>query len=161
MLFADALFVGFLLLTRVEAGRGRRYFEGHRTKLDHKARKVEFILQHVDWGALIRDTTRTTLTAFAHEAAQRSLMLVRSTERFLTRAVQVLGMHREGLLPKSEGGVAMSGPQDQPSPTSVPSRPLTRINAGITQTRKVINVNAERIKHGLRAKKITVTEEEK
>ena len=128
MLVADVLFVGFLLLTRLETGRGGRFMEVRRARLDHQARKIEFILQHVDWGALMRDTARTTLTAWAHEAATRSLMLVRSTERFLTRAVQALSTRRAG------------------------------ISAGITQTQRIVNVNAERLKHGIRAKKIVVSD---
>ncbi len=122
MLVADVLLVGFLLLTRAESARGVRYFEARRMRFDLYARKVEFIGQHVDWGALIRDTARTTLEAWAHEAATRSLMLVRSTERFLTRAVQTLSVRRATALPGK------------------------------------VNVNVERLKHGIRGKKIIVTD---
>jgi hypothetical protein len=131
MLVADVLFVGFLVLTRFETSRGNRYFEGHRAQFDLKAKRVEFVLKHVDWGALLRDTTRTTFNTYAHEAATRTLILVRSTERVLTQAVHILRIRREGV---SSG-------------------------ENVAHIRRSMNVNVERLKHGMRARKVPVNEE--
>jgi hypothetical protein len=127
MIIADARFVGFLLVTRYEHARGARFVEGYRSALDARARKIEFIARHVDWGELIAHTSRTYLEEAAHEIATRSLMLVRSFERFLTRAVRVLRTRKLDRLPQET--------------TVVPSKGA---------------LNVERLKHGLNSKHVPV-----
>jgi hypothetical protein len=87
---ALVLFLGFLGLTRVEARRGARFLAPVRVELDKRARRVSFIVEHVDFPGFIRDTLRAAAARFAHDAAHGSLVVVRAVERLLTRAVRAL-----------------------------------------------------------------------
>ncbi|HEX8591405.1 MAG TPA: hypothetical protein VF696_01485 [Candidatus Paceibacterota bacterium] len=104
ILAASLILFGFLLLTLIEERRGSRFFAGARYKLDAKVSRAFFVIEHVDWGAFMSHVTRTTLRTVAHDVAHGTLLVVRAVERFLTRAVRALRMHREGILPHREDG---------------------------------------------------------
>lgn len=103
ILIASALFFGFLLITAYEARRGVRFFAAFRYKFDTRVAHTQFLIEHIDWGAFTAHLTRTSLNTVAHDLAHSMLMIVRSTERNLTRAVGVLRMRRDSLLaPKGQ-----------------------------------------------------------
>ena len=93
---AGLLFLGFLFLTAYEARRGVRFFPAFRYKLDANLARVQFLIDHIDWGAFTAHLTRTSLTTVAHDAAHGTLVGVRAVERELARAVSALRMRREG-----------------------------------------------------------------
>jgi len=107
ILVASALFFGFLLLTAYESRRGVRFFPAFRYKLDARVARTQFLIEHIDWGAFTAHLTRTSLTTVAHDVAQGTLMIVRSAERNLTRAVSALRTRREGL-PAPKGNEFLS-----------------------------------------------------
>lgn len=94
------LFFGFLLVTMYERERGVRFFAVSRNRLDVKVSRALFVITRVDWGAFTAHLTRTSFEVLAHDAAHGVLMVVRAVERFLTRAVRVLRMRRDGTLPQ-------------------------------------------------------------
>ncbi|MEA2701885.1 MAG: hypothetical protein QOE22_594 [Candidatus Parcubacteria bacterium] len=99
ILVAGALFLAFLLLTAYEARRGSRFFATFRYRLDSKVSRAQFLVEHIDWGALTAHLTRTSLNTVAHDAAHGTLIGVRAVERNLTRAVSVLRTRRENTAP--------------------------------------------------------------
>lgn len=103
VLAACLLFFGFLLLTMYERERGVRFFAAARYRLDTKVAHTLFVMQNVDWGAFTAHLTRTSVEVLAHDIAHGTLMAVRAIERFLTRAVRLLRMRRDGMLPPSRG----------------------------------------------------------
>ena len=90
ILITLALLGGFLALTDYEARRGARFFAPRRAHLDEGVERVEFILQHVDLGAFLREEMRRLFTRVSHDVAHFSLQAVRVTERLLTRTVMYL-----------------------------------------------------------------------
>jgi hypothetical protein len=93
------LLVVFLLLTIVEGKRHVRLFAGPRDRFDVRVTRASFILQHVDWGAFLRDVSRVGFERALHDAAHTTLQAVRFLERVLTRAVRTLRMRRQEQLP--------------------------------------------------------------
>jgi len=87
---ACALLGGFFALTDYEARRGTRYFAPQRARLDENVERIEFIWQHVDLGAFIRDEIRRLAGRLSHDIAHLSLQSVRAIERLLTRLVRYL-----------------------------------------------------------------------
>jgi hypothetical protein len=85
-----ALLGGFFVLTNYEVSRGVRVFATHRVRLDHSIERVEFILQHVDFGSFLRTEVRHLAARLSHDIAHLSLQAVRATERLLTRLVMHL-----------------------------------------------------------------------
>jgi len=90
ILFTFALLVGFFALTQYEERRGTRLFARARTNLDEKVARVEFILDHVDLSAFLRDEIRRAVSRLGHALANLSLQTVRATERLLTRLVRYM-----------------------------------------------------------------------
>ncbi|MFZ3043974.1 MAG: BREX system ATP-binding domain-containing protein [Minisyncoccia bacterium] len=84
------LLAGFFVLTQSETRRGMRFFEPQRARLDRNVERAEFILQHVDLGAFLRDELRRLAARVSHDVAHLSLQAVRATERLLTRLVMHL-----------------------------------------------------------------------
>lgn len=84
---AFVLMLAFFALTSYEKSRGFRVFSPVRSRLDREVARVEFILEHVDLAAFLRDEMRHTASRFGHFVAQLSLQAVRTAERLLTRLV--------------------------------------------------------------------------
>lgn len=84
------LFFGFLLLVRVETGRGTRVLAGFRERLDVRAARLAFIVRHVDWAAFLSHMVRSLSARVAHDVAHATLVVVRVLERMLTRFVKYL-----------------------------------------------------------------------
>lgn len=87
-LIACALLVWFLVLTQYENRRGRRFFSERRDRFDASVRRIEFILEHVDFAAFARDEIRRAMNQIGHASAHLSLQSVRAVERLLTRLVR-------------------------------------------------------------------------
>jgi len=85
-----ALFAGFLLLTRFEKKRGLRVAGMLRNKLDARTSRAVFIVSHVDWSAFVKHIVVTSAERIAHDIAHATLLIVRTLERLLTRAVKYL-----------------------------------------------------------------------
>lgn len=85
-----AILAAFLGLTAYEARTKRRIFAGARYRLDTRVARLEFIARHVDWGAFSADVARTAFLRAAHDVMHGTLVLVRTVERLLTRAVKNL-----------------------------------------------------------------------
>lgn len=85
-----ALLASFFVLTQSEARRGTRFFAQERTSLDRSVERIEFILEHVDLGAFLREEVRRLAARVSHDIAHLSLQAVRATERLLTRLVMHL-----------------------------------------------------------------------
>jgi len=94
ILVSLALFIGFLALTRVESRRGSRYFAGARSSFDSQIDRLSFIADHVDFAAFVRDGLRAASARIVHDIVHVTLIIVRFTERMLTRAVRALREHR-------------------------------------------------------------------
>lgn len=94
ILAAIALLGGFLVLTNYETRRGIRILAHKRALLDEKISRVEYILEHVDLGAFVREELRRLAHRIVHDTAHLSLEAVRAAERLLTRLVRRLRLHR-------------------------------------------------------------------
>lgn len=90
ILVALALLVGFFVLVNYETRRGARVFASARTRLDTGAERIEFIIENVDFGVLIRAESRRIASNLGHDIAHLSLLAIRAVERFLTRIVRRL-----------------------------------------------------------------------
>lgn len=87
-------------MTSYEARRGERYFAARRNRLDQTVAQIEFIFQHVDFGAFIREGVRRLLGQLSHFIVHLSLQIVRAAERVLTRLVRYLrSKHSEDTAP--------------------------------------------------------------
>lgn len=107
ILIASTLFFGFLILTVYESRRGVRFFPALRYRFDTRVARMQFLIEHIDWGAFTAHLTRTSLNTIAHDLAHGSLMIVRSAERNLTRAVIALRTRLE-TLPSPKGSSLLS-----------------------------------------------------
>lgn len=92
---ALALLGGFFALTEYETSHGVRFFAERRTALDQHVERIEFILEHVDLGAFLRDEVRNLFGRLSHTVAHLSLQVVRAIERLLTRLVRYLRSKHE------------------------------------------------------------------
>jgi hypothetical protein len=97
---ALALFFGFLIITRIEVNRGKRFFAPLREAFDRFAGRMVFIATHVDFKSFVREEGRRLSAHLAHDIAHLSLVIVRSAERLLTRAVRHLRVSH-GIAPAS------------------------------------------------------------
>lgn len=84
------LFFGFLLLVRIETGKGTRVLGGFRERLDVRATRLAFVIRHVDWAAFLNHIVRSVSARVAHDLAHATLVVVRVLERMLTRFVKYL-----------------------------------------------------------------------
>ncbi len=82
------LLAGFFVLAGYEERRGVRVFAGLRTRFDQNVGRIEFILAHVDFGAFLLDEAHRFAVRLGHDIAHLSLLVVRATERLLTRTVR-------------------------------------------------------------------------
>jgi len=94
---------GFMLLTAFEHSRKLRVAGALRNRLDAKVARAAFVIRHVDWGAFVKHLAVTAFERAAHDLAHAVLVLVRSLERALTRAVKYLRARR-GAAPLPEDG---------------------------------------------------------
>ncbi len=84
------LLVGFVLWSWFEKRQGFRVLRGSRTALDALVARTTFVLTHIDWHAFTRHVARTTAERIAHDVVHTILVLVRATERTLTRLIRGL-----------------------------------------------------------------------
>ncbi|MFA6414701.1 MAG: hypothetical protein WC217_00420 [Candidatus Paceibacterota bacterium] len=90
ILVSLALLIGFFALTWYEERRGTRLFALGRTRFDQRVARIEFILEHVDLGAFVRDEIHRVISRVGHDIVHLSLQAVRTAERLLTRLVRHL-----------------------------------------------------------------------
>lgn len=91
ILIAALLLIGFLTLTWYEERQGRRLvLAPTRSRLDQRLSRVQFIVEHVDLAAFVRDEIRRGMSQMGHAIVAGSLSAVRAIERLLTRLVRYL-----------------------------------------------------------------------
>ncbi|MFA7302591.1 MAG: hypothetical protein WC030_02480 [Candidatus Paceibacterota bacterium] len=95
ILVTIGLFVGFFMLTWYEAARGVRVFAPQRARLDNHVKRAEFIVEHVDLKAFVREELRRIVTQAGHALSHLTLRAVRAVERLLTRLVRYLRTEHE------------------------------------------------------------------
>ncbi len=95
------LWAAFLGVTVYEKRRGARFFERVRAGLDKRVNRLLFIMEHVDFNSFIKEQARLISLKLAHDIAHLSLLVVRSSERLLTRLVKNLRSRHE--VPVVEG----------------------------------------------------------
>ena len=98
-----ASYLGTLVL---EARRQSRFLETYRARLDQLALRTSFIARHVDFNSFAREEAVHLARQGVHLLARRVLLLVRSTERLLTRLVRHLRLHTD--IARPEGASARS-----------------------------------------------------
>jgi hypothetical protein len=100
---AVLLFLGVLL---VERARERKFFPSLRTRLDTRVERTLYIVEHIDWGAFFGHVLKLSLEKIAHDIVHGVLLVVRTLERSLTRAIRVL---RERLAYRSDSSQSLEG----------------------------------------------------
>jgi hypothetical protein len=96
MSYLIAILVSLLLLTSFvlwswfETRSGFRVLAGPRRVFDRQVAKTTFVIIHIDWGAFALHVGKTTLERVAHDVVHTTLLLVRATERTLTRLIRSL-----------------------------------------------------------------------
>lgn len=92
-----ALLVGFVVLTHYETKYQKRFFAEKRARLDMRVERIEFIIEHVDLSAFVKDEIRHAMNHIGHTVAHLSLQAVRFVERLLTRLVRYLRVQHEDI----------------------------------------------------------------
>lgn len=95
VLVALGLLGGFFMLTNYERRRGARFLSDGRARLDRNVEHVEFVLEHIDLAAFLRDEVRHLVGRIGHDIVHFSLIAVRAVERLLTNLVRRLRTHPE------------------------------------------------------------------
>jgi len=91
---------GFIILTALERRHGR-VLGTIRSAMDKRVAYVVYIIRHIDWSSFVKHLITTVGERILHDTAHVSLVLVRSIERFLTRAVRSLRERRAGHTPRT------------------------------------------------------------
>lgn len=117
--------LGFLLWTWVEARQGFRVLAGPRRRLDREVSRTAFIIRHIDWGAFVAHVGKSAAARVAHDIVHSLLVIVRATERTLTRAIRRL---RER--------VASHAPANEPEEGSQLIATLVRFRRNLRRTGK-------------------------
>lgn len=102
------LLTGFVLWSWFETQHGFRILGGVRRKLDRQVARTTFVLTHIDWGAFFAHMARTTAERVAHDVVHTTLLIVRATERTLTRLIRSL---RERVARHEPSGEPVEGSQ--------------------------------------------------
>jgi hypothetical protein len=84
------LLLGFLLWSWFETRHGFRILAGPRARLDREVARTTFIIRHIDWGAFLTHVGKSTAERVAHDIVHTTLIVVRATERMLTRNIRTL-----------------------------------------------------------------------
>lgn len=84
---------GFFMLTVYEGRRDLRFFGASRGRFDQKIARIEFIVEHVDFGAFFMEESHRIAVRIGHDVAHLSLLIVRAAERLLTRVVRYFRSH--------------------------------------------------------------------
>lgn len=89
-IITGVLLLVFVLTLFIERKRGKRFLEPYRARLDRKTARLFYVVQHVDWSAFFSHLFKLTLEKVAHDIVHGSLIVIRSVEKGLTRAIRVL-----------------------------------------------------------------------
>ncbi len=101
-----ALVLLFVVILIIERSREQKFFPKTRARLDARVERALYILEHIDWGAFFGHVLKLSLEKIAHDIVHGVLLLVRTIERGLTRAIRVL---RERLAYRSDSPEARDG----------------------------------------------------
>jgi len=84
------LLIGALVVTEYESRHAVRFCAHTRARLDEHVVRAMFIATHVDFGTFVHECVTQATRRIAHDCAHLSLVIVRATERLLTRVVRRL-----------------------------------------------------------------------
>jgi hypothetical protein len=96
----------FVVVLIVERTRERKFFPTIRARFDARVERAIYIVEHIDWGAFFGHVLKLSLEKIAHDIVHGVLLMVRTVERSLTRAIRVL---RERLAYRSDSSQASEG----------------------------------------------------
>ncbi len=102
------LLLGFVLWSWFETTHGFRLLARPRRTFDRQVARTYFIITHIDWGAFIAHIAKITFERVAHDVVHTTLLLVRATERILTRTIRTL---RERVASHESTGEPVEGSQ--------------------------------------------------
>ncbi|MDB5189385.1 MAG: hypothetical protein JWL82_342 [Parcubacteria group bacterium] len=119
------LLVSFLLATWLETRQGVRLFARPRRKLDKQVARVSYVVMHIDWAAFFAHVVQSAAERIAHDVVHTTLLIVRATERTLTRVIRSL---RER--------VAISAPDEKPVEGSQLIATIVRFRKNLRREKK-------------------------
>ena len=96
----------FIVVLIVERTREKKFFPSIRARLDTRVERTIYIFEHIDWGAFFGHVLKLSLEKVAHDIVHGVLLMVRTIERSLTRAIRML---RERLAHRSDSSHAPEG----------------------------------------------------
>lgn len=96
----------FVVILVIERTRERKFFPTIRARFDSRVERTIYIVEHIDWGAFFGHVLKLSLEKIAHDVVHGVLLVVRTIERSLTRAIRVL---RERLAYRSDSSQATEG----------------------------------------------------
>ena len=96
----------FVVILVIERKRGKTFFPRTRGRFDTNVARAVYVVNHIDWGAFFGHVLKLSLEKIAHDIVHGVLLMVRTVERSLTRAIRVL---RERLAYRSDSSEATDG----------------------------------------------------
>jgi|JI10StandDraft_1071094.scaffolds.fasta_scaffold432306_1 hypothetical protein len=84
------LLAGFTALCKAENALNKRVFGALRRKFDKYVERIQFLLDHVDFGSFIIHLFKDMFDRFVHFILHLALSSVRFVERLLTRGLKVM-----------------------------------------------------------------------
>jgi hypothetical protein len=106
VLGSGLLLTAFLVLTWVETSKGARLLSGTRMRMDRHISRATYIVRHIDWGGFFSHVLKLSFERVAHDLVHAVLLVVRTVERTLTRAIRTL---RERVALRTSGDVPVEG----------------------------------------------------
>lgn len=80
----------YVVVLIIEHKRGGRFFESLRARLDSKVSRLSYGIGHIAWGPFFGHMLKLSIERIAHDIVHGVLLIVRTIERTLTRAIRVL-----------------------------------------------------------------------
>lgn len=87
---AVGLLLLYVVVLVIERKRGKRFFSESRARFDARVSRVLYIIKHIDWGAFFGHLFKLSLEKVAHDIVHGTLLMVRTMERTLTKAIRAL-----------------------------------------------------------------------
>jgi hypothetical protein len=108
ILISLLLLTSFVAWSWLETRSGFRVLAGPRARLDRQVGRTLFVLTHIDWAAFFSHVATSSAARIAHDLVHTTLLVVRATERMLTRTIRTL---RERVAQSAAGEPPVEGSQ--------------------------------------------------
>lgn len=102
------LLIAFVGFSYVETKTGVRFLGGMRRKLDRQVTRASYVATHIDWAGFFHHLAKSNAERVAHDLVHTTLLVVRATERTLTRLIRTL---RERVARHEPSGEPVEGSQ--------------------------------------------------